>query len=551
MIKYNLIRFKTCNFDSLIKRSQKKLRSHVTITILKFINELNDTGKFIFISTSSSSSSIPLNDSAASSNGSSSEDDDDVDDEEVDDEGIGESLVSISTTDCFNKKTFYNSFKTIKKMHHHVDAVPGLTNVQHILIMRNSSSSCSREMEFIKLQRRHMQFARISKNQSTHTFLSDNLSKLKRLHLDNSYNVHDKVNCERSDECIDFTMMSFFFVSVYSISSRNNAPISNFGSGFRCKSEDSWCIIENKSKHFPTVFKKIEKNKKNTEKREFLCKTSFRPNIQKLIIVNIRNFHQIVDKKNLDDQTNLKIEYKVPYEIKNTTLSFSSSIYRENMKHHYRKNFNISRRYLKIFNVDKFFLAQSKYLKIQYKVPHKQIFFLLAFELIIIIKELKFWCIQAIKHKPPFSQTTGNYILSQGSPNFFIQGPQKISSSLRGPKISSLIHTAPNVQQSDTHLPTFIFFFFWQGAIINKCYMLYLLLVPSINFDNESGNQQLILPIVELSLSVNMAIIRPFCSISIVIKRCVDVDAIIFIKSSATVTAGALSSVLRPSDGKC
>lgn len=60
-----------------------------------------------------------------------------------------------------------------------------------------------------------------------------------------------------------------------------------------------------------------------------------------------------------------------------------------------------------------------------------------------------------------------------------------------------------------------------------------------------------ILPIVELSLSVNMAIIRPFCSISIVIKRCFDVDAIIFIKSSATVTAGALSSVLRPSDGKC
>lgn len=51
---------------------------------------------------STSSSSIPLNDSAASSNGSSSDDDDDVD--EVDDEGIGESLVSISTTDCLNKK---------------------------------------------------------------------------------------------------------------------------------------------------------------------------------------------------------------------------------------------------------------------------------------------------------------------------------------------------------------------------------------------------------------------------------------------------------------
>ncbi|KAF0757042.1 Uncharacterized protein FWK35_00026259 [Aphis craccivora] len=58
-------------------------------------------------------------------------------------------------------------------------------------------------------------------------------------------------------------MFVFFFVSVYtvySITSRNNAPISNYGGGFRCKSEYPWCILEVKSKHFPTVFKKIEKN---------------------------------------------------------------------------------------------------------------------------------------------------------------------------------------------------------------------------------------------------------------------------------------------------
>ncbi|KAF0772331.1 Uncharacterized protein FWK35_00000500 [Aphis craccivora] len=41
-----------------------------------------------------------------------------------------------------------------------------------------------------------------------------------------------------------------------------NVPISNIGGGFRCKSEYPWCIVEVKSKHFPTVFKKIEKNKK-------------------------------------------------------------------------------------------------------------------------------------------------------------------------------------------------------------------------------------------------------------------------------------------------
>ncbi|KAF0769020.1 Uncharacterized protein FWK35_00004182, partial [Aphis craccivora] len=69
-------------------------------------------------------------------------------------------------------------------------------------------------------------------------------------------------NSELSDECIDFTMIEY-----------------------------PWCIIEVKSKYFPRVFKKIEKNKKKvTEKREFLRKTSFRPNrffnmvvIQKLI----------------------------------------------------------------------------------------------------------------------------------------------------------------------------------------------------------------------------------------------------------------------------
>ncbi|KAF0701730.1 Uncharacterized protein FWK35_00033625, partial [Aphis craccivora] len=59
-----------------------------------------------------------------------------------------------------------------------------------------------------------------------------------------------------------------------SITSRNNAPISNFGGGFRSMSEYPWCIIEVK------ILKKIEKNKKKkmTEKREFLRKTSFRPN---------------------------------------------------------------------------------------------------------------------------------------------------------------------------------------------------------------------------------------------------------------------------------
>ncbi|KAF0765099.1 Uncharacterized protein FWK35_00003529, partial [Aphis craccivora] len=75
----------------------------------------------------------------------------------------------------------------------------------------------------------------------------------------------------------------------------NNASISNLRGGFRWQSKYPWCLIEVKSKHFPTVFKKIKKNKiKVTKKQEFLRKTNFRSNrifymvsTQKIIIVKI------------------------------------------------------------------------------------------------------------------------------------------------------------------------------------------------------------------------------------------------------------------------
>ncbi|KAF0773234.1 Uncharacterized protein FWK35_00000990, partial [Aphis craccivora] len=45
-----------------------------------------------------------------------------------------------------------------------------------------------------------------------------------------------------SERCVFFV-----FVSVYSITCRNNASISNFGDSFRWKIEYSWCIIKVKS----------------------------------------------------------------------------------------------------------------------------------------------------------------------------------------------------------------------------------------------------------------------------------------------------------------
>ncbi|KAF0764701.1 Uncharacterized protein FWK35_00002819 [Aphis craccivora] len=62
-------------------------------------------------------------------------------------------------------------------------------------------------------------------------------------------NSNFKEDSKRNDECIDFTML---------ITSGNNAPISNYKGGFRCKSEYPWCIIK--------FSKNREKQKKNDGK---------------------------------------------------------------------------------------------------------------------------------------------------------------------------------------------------------------------------------------------------------------------------------------------
>ncbi|KAE9524831.1 hypothetical protein AGLY_014881 [Aphis glycines] len=224
-----------------------------------------------------------------------------------------------------------------------------------------------------------------------------------------------RYNSERSDEYIDFTMMRV-------ITSRNNASVSNFGGVFQWQSEYPY-YIEVKNKHFPTVFKKIEKNKKKvTEKREFLRKTSFRSN----------RFFYMDLKKNQKSIGNTTLKF---------SISFPSSSYKENSMHHYTKNFNvtttiypqtilnicyysksISRRYLKI---SPFFISYSYGDKKIIRI-HSTIFFLLAFEVQILTKirqnheylqiilvenNLNFGVFRPLKHKPLFSPTTGNYLL--------------------------------------------------------------------------------------------------------------------------------------------
>ncbi|KAE9526479.1 hypothetical protein AGLY_013127 [Aphis glycines] len=151
------------------------------------------------------------------------------------------------------------------------------------------------------------------------------------------------LDSERSDECIDFTMMCvFFFVSVYSITSRNNAPISNYGGGFCCK-----------------IFKKIEKNKKEmTEKRQFLRKTSFRPN---------RFFFMVVIQELIDTIEIFNFSNSNLYEICQNCENLQVILWLENLLKIWYK---ILHKFFFKYLVDKIFLALSKYLKILYKVPH-------------------------------------------------------------------------------------------------------------------------------------------------------------------------------------
>ncbi|KAE9543901.1 hypothetical protein AGLY_001879 [Aphis glycines] len=204
----------------------------------------------------------------------------------------------------------------------------GHTNISHVHLMRRES-------------RPNCEFCNNAPISTAHLLLEcSNLSEQRKIfpHL----TLRDILNSERSDECIDSTMMYVFFfvcVSVYSITIRNNASISNFGSGLRWKSEYPRCIIK--------FSKNREKQKKNDGKMRIFTQNQFSTESIFLYSCNSKTNH---------------CKY----------LKFSPNVY-------------VSIIYI---HVDKIFLTLSKYLKIVYKVPH-----------------------MPLKHKPPFSLTTGNYIL--------------------------------------------------------------------------------------------------------------------------------------------
>ncbi|KAF0768016.1 Uncharacterized protein FWK35_00013187 [Aphis craccivora] len=162
-------------------------------------------------------------------------------------------------------------------------------------------------------------------------------------------------NCthsERSDKCIDFTMI---------ITSRNNAPISNFG--------------EVKGKQFPTVFKKIEKNKKKNDGKTVILYA--KPVFDQIVFFYMVEIQKIITYKYLKFSPNI-IEifdfyenFFVPYEFVNKSNVYEICQKRENLHRNDNDLSSNDFKYLLFFkNVDKILLAQSKHLKMYYKVPY-------------------------------------------------------------------------------------------------------------------------------------------------------------------------------------
>ncbi|KAF0720347.1 Uncharacterized protein FWK35_00026654, partial [Aphis craccivora] len=134
-----------------------------------------------------------------------------------------------------------------------------------------------------------------------------------------AYYKYPSLDSERSDECIDFTMcvLIFFFFSVITFWGSKNASIFDFSTSF-----------DQKVNLIGTLGGQKKTNQKLREKREFLRKTSFRPN---------RFIYMVVIQKLITAQF-----FLLAFEVKKLnikfSISFASNNYRENLMRHYRKN---------------------------------------------------------------------------------------------------------------------------------------------------------------------------------------------------------------------
>ncbi|KAE9543913.1 hypothetical protein AGLY_001891 [Aphis glycines] len=249
------------------------------------------------------------------------------------------------------------------------------------------------------------------------------------------FELHTRFSSAFNDILFEFGV-SPIHIPLDNIWSSKNASIFDFSPSLKRKLNLVGTLGGQKLKIFNIFEMNREKPKENEGKTGFFfakilffynsktnrCKyLKFSPNTIEIFNFSKYFFFLNNDKIFLADQKILKIEYKVSYklflnsnlyEICQNCENLQVILWLENLLKIWYK---ILHKFFFKYLVDKIFLALSKYLKMLYKVPHMCNFFLLAFEVQILTKIRQNYeylqIILPLKHKPPFSPTTGNYIL--------------------------------------------------------------------------------------------------------------------------------------------
>ncbi|KAE9538654.1 hypothetical protein AGLY_005753 [Aphis glycines] len=195
---------------------------------------------------------------------------------------------------------------------------------------------------------------------------------IKSEYTDNSYVValgYEMINykhSERSNKCIDFTMMCvcFFFASVQHSLVEIMLQFRTLGMVSDGKVNILGALYRSKVNIFQQFSKKSKKTKKSDGKTVIFTQNQFSIKSSFLYGCNSKTNHC----KYLKFSPNV---YDLKYNTK-FSISFSSSISRENSKHHYRKNF----KYLKILPTTEIFNFSKKFffeVSIKFLWPNKNI----------------------------------------------------------------------------------------------------------------------------------------------------------------------------------
>ncbi|KAE9534181.1 hypothetical protein AGLY_008688 [Aphis glycines] len=183
--------------------------------------------------------------------------------------------------------------------------------------------------------------------------------------------------------CVFFCF--FFFVSFDNIWSSKNASIFDFSPSLKRKLNLVGTLGGQKLKIFNIFEMNREKPPKNEGKTGFFTQNQFTSKSNFLFCYNSKTNRCKYLKFSPNTIEIFNFSNSNLYEICQNCENLQVILWLENLLKIWYK---VLHKFFFKYLVDKIFLALSKYLKILYKVPH-----------------------MPLKHKPPFSPTTRNYIL--------------------------------------------------------------------------------------------------------------------------------------------